>query len=130
MTAPLRGVTEPKGARMSKTDKTRPWWVQRVDAPGSTCKPVHDHRFGACTLPDQPTAIRICSDDHRHGCYWGGTSTFACRRCESHGYREWSYFRREQRRRSRHQARQGLRAYHGEDIVDVTPSVRALLKRG
>jgi hypothetical protein len=56
MTAPSRGVTEPKGDRMSKTDKTRPWWVRLADKPMVTCLPVHDHRFGLCTLPDKITA--------------------------------------------------------------------------
>jgi hypothetical protein len=40
MTAPVRGVTEPEGARMSKTDKTRPWWVQMADAPRELFRPA------------------------------------------------------------------------------------------
>jgi hypothetical protein len=99
---------------MSRTDETRPWWVQTVDAAGLTCKPVHDHRFGPCTLPDEPTAIRTFAGLRQRGCYWGGTDYFRCRRYESHGYREWNDFRRKERRRSRHQARRELRAYHGE----------------
>jgi hypothetical protein len=71
-TAPARGVAEPEGARMSRTDKTRPWWVQ---------------------MADEPTTA-----------YW-------YRRCESRGYREWNRFRREERRRSRHEARRELRAH-------------------
>jgi hypothetical protein len=94
---------------MSKTDKTRPWWVQLVDAPGVTCKPVHDHRFGPCTPLDEPTAVRIPRGLRRCGCYWGATDSYWYRRCESHGHREWNYFRREARRRSRHQARRELR---------------------
>jgi hypothetical protein len=49
------------------------------------------------------------------GCCWVVTGQFAsmvhngCRECT--GY----YFRRKDRRRSRHQARRELRAYHGED---------------
>jgi len=115
MTAPVRGVTEPEGARMSKTDKTRPWWVQLIDTPGLTCKPVHDHRFGPCALPDEITAERTLVGTRRAGCHWGGTAYHWCRRCESHGYREWSHFRREERRRSRHRARRDLRAYDGEE---------------
>jgi hypothetical protein len=114
MTAPVRGVTEPEGARMSKTDKTRPWWVQMADAPMVACKPVHDHRFGPCTLPDEITADSASLGRPRAGCYWGGTESYWVRRCESKGYREWNYLRREERRRSRHRARRELRAHRGE----------------
>ena len=114
MTAPVRGVTEPEGARMSKTDKTRPWWVQMPDAPMTACRPAHDHRFGPCTLPAEITAAgaslgqdRVGQD--RVGCHWAGTRSYWFRRCESHGYREWSRLRRQDRRRSRHQARRDLR---------------------
>ena len=100
---------------MSRTDKTRPWWVQLVDAPGSTCMPVHDHRWGPCTLPRETTAVRALPRSDRDGCRWAGTSAFNMRRCESHGYLEWSHMRREDRRRSRHQARRALRAWNGTD---------------
>ena len=100
---------------MSRTDKTRPWWVQVVDAPGSTCEPVHDHRFGPCTLPAEAVAGRAAPGARRDGCHWGGTAAYRCRRCESHGYREWSDLRRRERRRSRHRARRELRGHHGED---------------
>jgi hypothetical protein len=100
---------------MSKTDKTRPLWVQMADAPMVTCVPVHDHRFGPCTLPDEVTADSASPSRRRGDCYWAGTDYHlfglndGCRECT--GY----YFRREERRRSRHQARRELRAYHGED---------------
>jgi hypothetical protein len=100
---------------MSGTDKTRPWWVQLVDAPGSTCRPAHDHRRGPCTLPYEITAVRAVPGSRRSGCHWTGTPAVGMRRCESHGYREWSLLRREDRRRSRHQARGELRAWNGDD---------------
>jgi hypothetical protein len=115
MTAPTRGVTEPKGDRMSRTDKTRPWWVKMADRPMVTCRPEHDHRFGPCTLPERINADTAPIYRPRKGCYWVVTDHFAsmvhngCRECT--GY----YFRREDRRRSRHQARRELRAYRGED---------------
>jgi hypothetical protein len=87
---------------MSKTDKTRPWWVQMADAPERACKPVHDHQFGPCTLPDKITAESASLSFHRDRCYWGGTDSYWFRRCENEGYREWSLFLREDRRRSRH----------------------------
>jgi len=114
MTAPARGVTEPKGDRMSRTDKTRPWWVRMADAPMVTGVPVHDHRFGPCTLPERITAGSASLSFRRGRCYWGGSANDlfgndGCRECT--GY----HFRREERRRSRHQVRRRLRAHHGED---------------
>jgi hypothetical protein len=115
MTAPARGVTEPKGDRMSKTDKTRPWWVRLADAPMVACLPVHDHRFGLCTLPDEITADSASLCHRTSGCYWRATDYYLFDCGGVGGGREWYYFRREERRRSRHQARCELRAYHGED---------------
>jgi hypothetical protein len=102
---------------MSRTDKTRPWWVQVVDAPGSTCRPVHDHRWGPCTLPREIVAVRALfrPGPHPSGCYWAGTAAHNMRRCESHGSREWNLMRREDRRRNRRQARRELRVWNGDD---------------
>jgi len=100
---------------MSRTDKTRPWWVQMVDAPGSTCKPAHDHRREPCTLPSEIVAVHTLLRTRRGGCRWTGTAAYCVRRCESHGHREWNFFCRQERRRSRHQARRDLHAWNGED---------------
>jgi hypothetical protein len=98
---------------MSRTDKTRPWWVQLADEPMVACRPVHDHRFGPCTLPTEITADSVPTVAGRHGCHWGATRSYAVRRCESRGHREWGLFRRAERRRSRHETRYALRA-HGD----------------
>jgi hypothetical protein len=100
---------------MSNTDKTRPWWVQMADAPMVAGRPVHDHRFGPCTLPERITADSVSLGQTRVGCHWGGTPSYWFRRCESRGYREWSVIRRQDRRRSRHQARRELRERRHED---------------
>jgi hypothetical protein len=111
MTAPSRGVTEPKGHRMSRTDKTRPWWVKMAEQPMVTCKPQHDHRFGPCTLPERIDAASAPIRRPSRGCYWVVTDRYAdtihngCRSCT--GY----YERREERRRSRHESHRELRAY-------------------
>jgi len=115
MTAPARGVTEPEGDRMSKTDKTRPWWVRIADAPMVTCAPVHDHRWRPCTLPEEITASSASVSHRTSGCYWRATDYFWWCYGGVFGSREWYYFRREARRRSRHEARRELRAYSGED---------------
>ncbi len=114
MTAPSRGVTEPKGHRMSRTDKTRPEWVKIAERRMVTCRPHHDHRFGPCTLPEQIDADTV---GHRgmDGCWWvvaehiAGTVHNGCRSCT--GY----YERREDRRRSRHESRRELHASRGAD---------------
>ena len=98
---------------MSRTDKTRPWWVKLAERPMVTCRPQHDHRFGPCTLPERVDAHTASAgtDPTIRGCYWTVTDLVhnGCRSCT--GY----YFRREDRRRSRHQSRRELRAYGGED---------------
>ncbi|GAA3918970.1 hypothetical protein [Actinoplanes auranticolor] len=100
---------------MSRTDKTRPWWVKLAERPMVTSRPHHDHRFGPCTLPDRIDATAAPIHRPARGCYWVVTARFAdtmhngCRECT--GY----YFRRAERRRSRHETRRALRGYHGED---------------
>jgi len=100
---------------MSRTDKTRPWWVKLADKPMVTCRPEHDHRFGPCTLPERINADTAPIHWPTRGCRWIVTDEFAstihngCRECT--GY----YARREDRCRSRHQARRDLRAYRDED---------------
>jgi hypothetical protein len=98
---------------MSKADKTRPWWVRMADAPMVTCVPVHDHRFGPCTLPDGITAGSALVSHRASGCYWRATDYYVFDCGGVGGGREWYWFRREERRRSRRQARRDLRAYDG-----------------
>ncbi|GGK81564.1 hypothetical protein Sme01_63090 [Sphaerisporangium melleum] len=100
---------------MSKTDKTRPWWVRIADAPMVTCRPVHDHRFGPCTLPDEITPGTVDLDLRTGGCHWRAAFYFWCLYGGVDGSREWNHFRRQERRRDRRQARRELRAYNGED---------------
>jgi hypothetical protein len=99
---------------MSKTDKTRPWWVGMADAPMVTCVPEHDHRWGPCTLPDEITADSACTGYRTSGCYWRATDYWNYDCGGLRGGPEWTSFCRQERRRSRHQARRELRAYHGE----------------
>jgi hypothetical protein len=123
MVHPVLGQPQPGASRsrkatgMSKTDKTRPWWVGMADAPMVTCVPQHDHRWGSCTLPDEITADST-SDRYRTsgGCYWRATDYWSYGRGGGvSGGPEWTFFCRQERRRSRHQARRELRAYRGEE---------------
>jgi hypothetical protein len=83
-----------------------------ADASLVTCVPVHDHRFGPCTLPDEVTPDS--ANWRRGGCYWGAPGYHVLVHESRGGNREWYYLRREDRRRSRHQARRELRAYRGD----------------
>jgi hypothetical protein len=98
---------------MSKTDKTRPWWVQMAESPMVTCVPVHDHRFGPCTLPAEVTADTASLSLRRGRCYWGVAGFYRAGYRGSDGHREWAAFRREERRRDRHRARRDLRDQPG-----------------
>ncbi len=104
---------------MSKTDKTRPWWVRLAEEPMVNCRPVHNHRFGPCTLPDEITAESASLSHRTGGCYWHATDRFVYDRGGVTGGREAHYLRREDRRRdrreARRQARRDLRAYHDVD---------------
>ena len=100
---------------MSRTDKNRPWCVQLVDAPGTACKPEHDHRRGPCTLTAQIKPERLPYAARRRGCHWTGTEAWNMRRCESHGAPEWNRFRRDERHRDRRAARRRLRNWNGDD---------------
>ncbi|MFD0885147.1 hypothetical protein ACFQ08_11385 [Streptosporangium algeriense] len=100
---------------MSKTDKTRPWWVRMAETPMVTCLPVHDHRFGPCTLPDGITADSASQSARTTGCYWGAPAGRWFGYIGRGGYLERHHLLREERRRSRHQARHELRAYRDTD---------------
>lgn len=93
---------------VSRTDKTRPWWVQMASEPNAA-RPSHDHRHGECTLPEDITAATASGNPRRGRCYWAPGPSYWYRRTESHGYREYAAWRREERRRSRHAARRELR---------------------
>lgn len=100
---------------MSRTDKTRPWWVRMADAPGRTYVAIHDHSSGVCTLPDEVTADSASLNRYElRGCYWTATDAYMHGGAVTGG-REWSSICREDRRRDRREARRTLRAYNGED---------------
>jgi hypothetical protein len=95
---------------MSKTDKTRPRWVRMADVPGVTSVPVHDHRFGPCTLPD-----RISADAPRAGCYWRGGGGHALKCDGGRCTRERRVWRRQANRRDRHRTVRALRVLRYDD---------------
>lgn len=95
---------------MSKTDKTRPYWVRLFDQPQNYLE-AHDHVNGVCDLPDRPAADSSSNTwwgswlRHECGYTWSaafcysGEGQCGCRLCT--GY----HTRREERRRDRHDAR-------------------------
>ncbi|GAA1654621.1 hypothetical protein [Actinoplanes couchii] len=95
---------------MSRTDQTRPLWVRMAEKPGVTCIPVHDHRFGPCTLPE-----RITADMPSGNCYWGRAGYHVVKCDGGSCSRERQVWRQEANRRDRHQVRRMLRTYDLED---------------
>jgi len=92
---------------MSKSDNTRPRWVRLADQPMATVEPLHDHRFGAYTLPPEITAAGTDPQATR-GCRWVVTAAFGAVRTDN-GAGEWNHQRRADRRRDRHEASRRLR---------------------
>ena len=95
---------------MSKTDKTRPWWVRVAEIPHVTCVAEHHHEVGECDLPERP-GPRSFSPVTR--CHWPESSWLwaardggcDCRLCTAHYYRLWD--RRSERTRVRRILRSG-----------------------
>lgn len=92
---------------MSKTDKTKPW---RVRINEHNPRPDHDHRDGVCNLPVSPLVDHAWSAGN---CTWqdfrliydGG----CCHGCGCHICTAY-WWRRQERRRSRHQAQRFTQA--------------------
>jgi hypothetical protein len=84
---------------MSRTYKTRPYWVRLKDR-HATAVAVHDHRFGPCDLVDLACVTDDSTGSSR--CYWTANPyviTCGCPMCTE------APWRREERRRARHMAR-------------------------
>lgn len=111
---------------MSKTDKTRPFWVKLADHPRNYVE-QHDHRDGVCDLPDSlndPTTLTHFTWA-RGNCYYSyspawinsGAARCGCQFCQ------WPWERRASARRSRQNARREANAWRQEysaqsDIYD------------
>lgn len=97
---------------VSKTDKTRPWDVKKMEHPVEH----HDHRNGVCdlTIPGY--------SGHRGGwadgkCYidaawWRPEFRCACNMCDG---TDWGYGPRQLARKSRYKARREAKNYNPED---------------
>jgi hypothetical protein len=94
---------------MSKTNKTRPYWVKLAERPMGSCKPFHDHTNGVCDLPDLPTGGQRLG---AHCCYWVPTQSFAYSGAARCGCQICTHqiARRIKRRRERKQGRAVTRA--------------------
>lgn len=89
---------------MSRTIKTMPWAVRVIDA--RAAEPRHDHSRGPCDLPPLTMATFDWSTRVAHRCYWDCRRDFyyteeicGCAECTG------QFWRRADRRRSRHRAR-------------------------
>ena len=93
---------------MSRTYKTRPWWVRMNDSPAHA-RAAHDHRFGACDLAPL-ASVHLPGPAGR--CQWERNWRLVpcgCPLCTG------QFPRRTERRRDRHEARSRLRRYGSDD---------------
>jgi hypothetical protein len=85
-----------------------------AEKPGVTGVPVHDHRFGPCTLPDRISAGTTAAGAQRGRCHWDGGG-YHVLGCDGGGCsRERRQHRRQANRRDRHQVRRALRMHSDE----------------
>ena len=113
---------------MSKTDKTRPWWVRATERPLHTCVPVHRHEDGVCDLPQDPAerwgerwGSGSCFWTEGNGFFYGRDGGCGCAMCTG------QVWRRAERRADRHAAarvcRDAVRAFASGDIDEFDDSV-------
>ena len=95
---------------MSKTDKTRPWRVKRVEHPVEH----HDHRDGVCDLAAGRTewAPGACYLDAQ---WWRGEMRCTCSMCSGAAHGDGP---RERARRARREGRREARDAVGRDGGD------------
>ena len=95
---------------MSKTDKTRPWWVRVAETPHVTSVAVHRHETGDCDLPDRPgrpayNPVTRCRWAESESLWFGRDGGCGCRLCTAYYDRLWH--RRNERKRVRRLLRSG-----------------------
>jgi hypothetical protein len=92
---------------VSRTDKTKPWRVRVAEHHPIA---IHNHEHGTCDLPPSPLTGHLgvytrgrCTWSDWYLSYDGCCHGCGCRLCTSY------YWRREERRSSRHEARRANR---------------------
>jgi hypothetical protein len=86
-----------------------------AETPGLTSVPVHDHRFGPCTLPEEISAEAVAGAAPRGRCYWVGGGYHVLKCDGGSCSRERQIWRRTANRQDRQRIRRELRDYRGED---------------
>lgn len=62
---------------MSRTDKTRPFWVRVKDYPSNYFE-CHNHANGVCDLENDSDVRHWCSGSWHDYCHYAATMTFIC----------------------------------------------------
>ncbi|KHO26266.1 hypothetical protein QQ44_11070 [Mycolicibacterium setense] len=72
---------------MSKTDKTKPFWLKLMHGDLAS-EELHDHSEGACDLPpvDNATAFARGATQCRRVFVYTGTRTCCCTLCQDYGW--------------------------------------------
>ncbi|PSL00256.1 hypothetical protein CLV63_102383 [Murinocardiopsis flavida] len=101
---------------MSRTDKTKPLWVRYAE---HDPRPVHDHRYGACDLPPNPTredTATRCAWDHPDTLLFAHTCCSGCHRraCNL----DWTRMVKAANRKERYAGRREARRYAAGELSD------------
>lgn len=105
---------------MSRTDKTKPWWVRASE---HHPRPEHDHSNGICDLPDSALAQHHNVQWTRTQCHWDDHHIIygdCCTGCGCPQCRD-QYGHRRSIRSERHTAKQALQAIRTGVEDDDTP---------
>ncbi|GAT04458.1 hypothetical protein [Mycolicibacterium fortuitum] len=72
---------------MSRTDKTKPFWVKLMHGDLAT-EEQHNHTDGTCDLPpiEDATAFTYCTTQCRRAFVFTGTRVCCCKLCQDHGW--------------------------------------------
>lgn len=89
---------------MSRTDKTRPWWVKASEHPVER----HDHADGRCDLPGEIGGWRERGRCYVDAEWWRPEFRCCCVMCD------WDAFSVPRRRRERYEARRMCRNWEGK----------------
>jgi hypothetical protein len=97
---------------MSRTDKTKPFWVKLAHGDLKAIE-VHNHADGPCDLPDPYDEWAFCrlTTRCRREFIFTGTEPCCCRMCHNSDYPDRT--ERQRRRRERRKQRSELRRNYG-----------------
>lgn len=96
---------------MSRTDKTKPFWVKLMHG-DLAVKEWHDHADGVCDMPPADRAVEWKPGQRcRREFFYTGTRVCCCDMCH---WRDWPETEQQRRRKERRRAWQQLQGWRSE----------------